>query len=513
MADYSYESTYLRHGEYPSSMKSNPGAKSNLRRKAQSFCLIGGVLHKKGKAKVERCVRCVRVLMTMLSSSDVTKRVMENIEEQEHILKACHEGVGDSLETKALGGHIGIDKMELKLLVTKFFEGVCSSCGERRVSLRRRMPNRLVMTTRRPSLPGEPPILESSSGSEGSSPTATTTSSSDFSEGHQESPESPAVVPSVPEEVVQLEPALAGDADQPELQGVRDDLTITLVFWCPGRLFWPVFAGVSKIIAAAVFDRVSNRLCAKKLVVILQKPIARRARRPHPYAGVRVPPAPSSDCPVSISISDLRAIVGEVMDARLILREPNASRSDKVASDDLPQIRTIEYFIVSVTDLRRVVAEEFDRRMLAPEQPQAHPPIKLSETYGIPKLVNQRTRLRNGGHENSRRGVMGICKNSWILISGDGPAQIFRNEKEIRRCSDGSSNDPCLDAKRVVKGIQRTRLRNGGHENSRRGVMGICKNSWILISGDGPAQIFRNEKESLMRRDKLDESEKLKGCC
>ncbi|CAG0898561.1 unnamed protein product [Darwinula stevensoni] len=126
-----------------------------------------------------------------------------------------------------------------------------------------------------------------------------------------------------------------------------------------------------------------------------------RARRAHPYVGVRVssdvssvgssvvspswsprlspmgvfsmgPPKNSplknwssyptpSDCSVMVS-SDLRPIFAEEMDVRLILREPDAFRREREALDNLAQLWGTHYYIISVFDLRRVVAEPVERK-------------------------------------------------------------------------------------------------------------------------------------------------------
>ena len=51
-------------------------------------------------------------------------RVISDSEEQQHILKACHERTGDSLESKSLGAHVGQDKTLATILEQYWWPGV-----------------------------------------------------------------------------------------------------------------------------------------------------------------------------------------------------------------------------------------------------------------------------------------------------------------------------------------------------------------------------------------------------
>ena len=51
-------------------------------------------------------------------------RVISDSKEQQHMLKACHEGTGNSLESKSLGAHIGQDKTLAKILERYWWPGV-----------------------------------------------------------------------------------------------------------------------------------------------------------------------------------------------------------------------------------------------------------------------------------------------------------------------------------------------------------------------------------------------------
>ena len=46
-------------------------------------------------------------------------RVIGSREEQLRIVHACHEGLGESLQSKALSGHFGCDKTQARMIVSE----------------------------------------------------------------------------------------------------------------------------------------------------------------------------------------------------------------------------------------------------------------------------------------------------------------------------------------------------------------------------------------------------------
>lgn len=96
--DYGAIETYLTAKKYPTVLKGNSGKKTNFKRIASNFATHGGVLYRHfGQAR------------TLL-------RVIKEKEERVKIVQATHEGLGQTLEARSLGGHVGQDKTELKIM-------------------------------------------------------------------------------------------------------------------------------------------------------------------------------------------------------------------------------------------------------------------------------------------------------------------------------------------------------------------------------------------------------------
>ena len=74
------------------------------------------------KSKI--CERVFIYLFTYLCHTETALRVITDKAEQERIVMGVHEGLGDSLESKALGGHLGFDKTEEKIAPRVWWPGI-----------------------------------------------------------------------------------------------------------------------------------------------------------------------------------------------------------------------------------------------------------------------------------------------------------------------------------------------------------------------------------------------------
>lgn len=102
--DYEAIEDFLTLHIYPPDCKNNPGKKKNFREKAARFTIIENQLYYR-YAKKSKNKKGPEVL-----------RVVKCINERQRILKTAHDGAGDTLESKAMGGHFGRDKTMARLL-------------------------------------------------------------------------------------------------------------------------------------------------------------------------------------------------------------------------------------------------------------------------------------------------------------------------------------------------------------------------------------------------------------
>ncbi|XP_035828578.1 uncharacterized protein LOC118478658 [Aplysia californica] len=99
---------YIVSKKYPNSVKTN-GQKVDFRRRAGKFTVEEGVL----KRAVKDDVKNAKYL-----------RMITDRTEQIRIIRATHGGLGETVESRSLGGHLGWDKTEGRLSKSAWWPGV-----------------------------------------------------------------------------------------------------------------------------------------------------------------------------------------------------------------------------------------------------------------------------------------------------------------------------------------------------------------------------------------------------
>ena len=101
--DYNAIEAYLSSGCYPEKMKD---LKSNLRKVSSKYILLKGILH----------FKYAEVKMKGKSGAPAYLRVVKDVEARNKVLKSVHEGAGETIQSKSMGGHVGRDKTIQKLV-------------------------------------------------------------------------------------------------------------------------------------------------------------------------------------------------------------------------------------------------------------------------------------------------------------------------------------------------------------------------------------------------------------
>ena len=94
---------YLRVGWYLSTAKN---AKIVMRRKAESFALQDGTLYYHG------------------GNMENLRRLVQDRTEQQRLVEACHVGIGDTKEARAMGSHFGRTRTLQKLTTRYYWKGM-----------------------------------------------------------------------------------------------------------------------------------------------------------------------------------------------------------------------------------------------------------------------------------------------------------------------------------------------------------------------------------------------------
>ena len=92
-SDYNAIEAYLSIDCYPEKMKGRPDLKSNLR-KVSSDILLKGIQH----------FQYAEVKMKGKSGAPAYLRVVKDVEARNNVLKSIHEGVGETIQFKSMGG-------------------------------------------------------------------------------------------------------------------------------------------------------------------------------------------------------------------------------------------------------------------------------------------------------------------------------------------------------------------------------------------------------------------------
>lgn len=108
---------YLSTKKFPEECIGNSGQKANFKRLVSNYSLIDGVLYRKHKP--HRTIDSVIDLKVILSE-----------DERRNIIRACHDGSGQSIEAAALGGHCGQEKTTAKIMERFWWPGVSADIKE-----------------------------------------------------------------------------------------------------------------------------------------------------------------------------------------------------------------------------------------------------------------------------------------------------------------------------------------------------------------------------------------------